>query len=66
MEQTSEARITYSPRPDVTPESEVGAVSCVLRFILFESKASKKAAEAGGPDDAKESQSDCTATNKYT
>jgi hypothetical protein len=55
MEQTSEARIIYTPRSDATPEGELDAVSSVLKFILFESSASKKGTHPGAPDDVKES-----------
>lgn len=53
MERTSEARILYTPRSDAQAQMELDAVSRVLKFILFERNASKKAAEAGGRDDVK-------------
>jgi hypothetical protein len=39
-------RITYAPRHDATPETEVSALASAYRFILFESYASKKGAPA--------------------
>jgi hypothetical protein len=57
--------IAYMPRPNSTPRTERDALANVLRFVL-DCHAKRKAAEAGGPDDAKEFQSDCTATKKYT
>jgi hypothetical protein len=29
-------RLTYSPRPDTTPEAEVSALASVYRFLLLE------------------------------
>jgi hypothetical protein len=29
-------RLTYSPRPDTTPEAEVNALASVYRFLLLE------------------------------
>jgi hypothetical protein len=49
----SSPRITYTPRPDATPEGEISALAAVYRFILFESRASKEAARPGDLDDAK-------------
>jgi hypothetical protein len=49
----SNPRITYTPRPDITPEAELNVLASVYRFILFESSGpSKKLAErAPEPDD---------------
>jgi hypothetical protein len=38
-------RIVYTERPDTDPEAELSALINAYRFILFESNASKKAAE---------------------
>ncbi len=47
------ARVTYTARPDATPESGAKALAAVYAFIL-ECHAKKKAAEAsGGEDDGK-------------
>ncbi len=46
MPQISETAITFTPRPDATPEAELGALAAVYKFVLFDSQASK-----GGPDD---------------
>ena len=45
-------RVTYQPRSDVTPESELGALVAVYKFVL-EAHARKKAAAPSGQDDAK-------------
>jgi hypothetical protein len=66
MEVTKEARILYTPRSDATPEAELGAVSRVLKFILFESKASKKSTRPGAPDDVREDKNAHTTTENYT
>jgi hypothetical protein len=47
----SEARITYTPRRDATPEAELNALAAAYHFILFESQSAKKAAHPGGPED---------------
>jgi hypothetical protein len=48
-------RIVYTERPDTDPEAEMSALINAYRFILFKSKASKKAAEpAPEPDDRKD------------
>ena len=44
----SGARITYTPRPDATPEGGLNTLAAVYRFILFESSARKE----GGPESA--------------
>ena len=50
----SSARITYTPRPDATPESELDALAAIYKFVL-ECHASKKAADpTGDPNEAKE------------
>ena len=53
----SEARIVYTPRPDVTSESEAVALAAVYRFLL-DRHAKKKGAHPGAPDDAKEGSRD--------
>jgi hypothetical protein len=56
MARTREAQITYRPRADATLQTELDAVSAVLRYALFERRASKKGARPGAPeDDVKES-----------
>jgi hypothetical protein len=44
------SRITYTPRPDATPESELSALATVYKFILNR-YAQKKAADPSGGDD---------------
>jgi hypothetical protein len=43
----SAPRITYVPRPDATPESELDALAAVYAFVL-EAHAKKKAATPSG------------------
>jgi len=43
----SSARITYTPRPDATRESELDALAAVYKFVL-ECHASKKGADPTG------------------
>lgn len=50
----SSSRITYTPRPDATPETEFSALAAVYKFVL----AKKEAAPESRPDDAKGSQHD--------
>jgi hypothetical protein len=37
-------RLTYTPRPDAMPETELDALAAVYKFVLFDSQSSK-----GGP-----------------
>ncbi len=39
-------RITYAPRANVTPKTELDVLAAVFRYVLFDSQASK-----GGPHD---------------
>ncbi len=57
----SSPRITYSPRPDTTPEAERTALASVYKHVL----AKKKAAPESRPDDAKGSVND-RALKEYT
>jgi hypothetical protein len=54
--------LSYTPRPDITPDSELDALAAVYRFILFESSANKKGGPETAPDDAEESKNDRTDT----
>jgi hypothetical protein len=45
----SEVPITYNPRPDVTPASELAVLASVYAHIL-DCSAKKKAAEGSGGD----------------
>jgi hypothetical protein len=58
----SSPRITYTPRPDATPEGELTALAAVYRLILD----SKKAAPESRPDDMRKDQDAHTATKQYT
>ena len=58
MEQTSEARIHYTPRGDATSEAELNVLAAAYKFLLdchVEKKAAHRAApnEAKGPIDAR-------------
>jgi hypothetical protein len=53
-------RITYTPRPDATPEGELSALSAVYKFIL-DCHERKKAARPGRPVSAKGGSSDSSA-----
>ena len=46
----SSARITYTPRPDATPETELPPLSVVYKFVL-DCRAKKEGARLGAPDD---------------
>jgi hypothetical protein len=37
----SKVPITYTPRPDATPEAKLDALAAVYKFVLFDSQASK-------------------------
>jgi hypothetical protein len=48
----SSPRITYTPRPDATPEAELDALANVYRFVL-DCQAKKEGGLATAPDDPK-------------
>jgi hypothetical protein len=60
------SHITYTPRPDATPATELSALAAVYRFILFESSANKQGGPATAPDDAEDLENDRTANANYT
>ena len=47
-------RITYTPRPDATPEAELDALASVFRFVLECHAKTEGRPTTSGPDDAKE------------
>ena len=49
MKQAINNRISYTPLPDATPESELDALAAVYAFVL-EAHARKKAAVPSGPE----------------
>jgi hypothetical protein len=49
----SSPRISYSARPDATPEAELSTLVNVYKFVL-DCHAKKEAAPESRPDDAKE------------
>jgi hypothetical protein len=63
----SSPRITYTSRPDATPETEASVLASVYAFLL--DTANKKAAAHAldnGPNDVMEISSDYAATKNYT
>lgn len=59
----SNPRITYTPRPDATPEAELNALVAVYRLILDSKKAAPRQSR---PDDVRKDQDAHNATEKYT
>jgi hypothetical protein len=49
---TEASRITYSPRPDATPEGELSALKAAYRFIL-DCHAKKEGGPYTAPNDRK-------------
>ena len=58
----SSPRITYTPHPDASPESEISALVAAYRFIIFDCDGGKKGARPGAPDDAEGLKDDRTDT----
>ena len=54
MKQASNNRISYTPLPDATPESELDALVAVYEFILQCHESRKVADPTGDPNEAKE------------
>jgi hypothetical protein len=48
--------VSYSPRPDATPDSEVSALAAAYRLVLDSTQ--KKGARPGAPNDAEGRSSD--------
>jgi hypothetical protein len=63
----SAERVDYTPRPDAMPEIEAAVLASIYKFVLDTAK-QKAAAHTpdNGPDDAKESNSDCAATKNHS
>jgi hypothetical protein len=49
VKQASNNRISYTPCPDATPESELDALAAVYAFVL-EARTKKRAAVPSGPE----------------
>ena len=47
--------ITYAPRPDTTPETEIATLGNVYKFVL-DCRAKTEAASESRPDDARKDQ----------
>jgi hypothetical protein len=56
-------QITYTPRPDATPEAELAVLAQIYMSVLERKKAAEPT-QPDGRDDAKESNG-CIATEKY-
>jgi hypothetical protein len=54
VKQPSNGRISYSPRPDATPDGELNALAAVYKTVLATKKAAEPAPEPSGRDDAEE------------
>jgi hypothetical protein len=54
VKQASNNRISYTPYPDATPESELDALVAVYEFILQCHESRKVADPTGDPNEAKE------------
>jgi hypothetical protein len=54
VKQASNNRISYTPHPDATPETELDALAWVYKFILERHKSKKAADPTGDPNEAKE------------
>jgi hypothetical protein len=50
----TDTRITYTPRSDATPESELSALAAVYRFILDCHAKKEGRPTTSGPENAKE------------
>jgi hypothetical protein len=46
-------KITYTPRPDATPETELSALTAVYKFVLESKKAAGPAPEPNDRDGTK-------------
>ena len=49
----AEPRIVYSPRPDATPERELGALTTVYAFVMQRHRSKEATGASGGKNDAK-------------
>ena len=56
--QSGEVEITYTPRTDATPETELSVLAQVYRSVLESRKADEPAPEPDGRDEAKGVQDD--------
>jgi len=55
----SSPRVTYTPRPDATPEAEISTLANVYRFVLdFANKNAAGVASTNGDDAMKGSRND--------
>jgi hypothetical protein len=56
-------RITYTPRPGVTPDDEARVLAAVYSFVLQAYRPKKKGARPGAPDDVRKDRDVHTAKN---
>ena len=59
------SRITYVPRTDATPETELSALAAIYKVCL-ESRANKEPVPESRPDDAERNLSDSAANDSTT
>jgi hypothetical protein len=55
-------RVTYTPRPDATPEGELTSLASVYRLVLDSAKKRGRLPDKGGPEDARKDQDAGTKT----
>ena len=59
--------ITYTPRPDATPEAELSTLANIYRFVLDSANKNAAGVSSTNGDDAKErSEDDSSATQNCT
>jgi hypothetical protein len=61
----SSTRISYAPRPDATPESEVSALANVYKLVL-DCRAKKEAAPESRPEDGTKVKEDSAYEHRST
>jgi len=52
----SDPAVSYTPRPDATPEGELRALAACYRIILDSAKKKGRFLDKSGPDDARKDQ----------
>jgi len=67
IEMNTPTEITYAPRPDTTPQTELNALAACYRFILDSAQNRGRFLDKSGPDDVKgRSRNDFHASNDST
>ena len=62
----SEPLIAYTPRPDATSASELGALAAIYKLCLSSQAKKKAGGSNAGENDARKVKDACTAEEKYT